>query len=245
MNTVEEWSSRFDLEYDNITSGRAPGLEPLEKSMFLTQAQDNVVIGLYKGDIGESFESTEELTAYLGTLIEQTEGSLVPSTQPIHKVISNKSSVYEFGTSSEVLFVTMETCLIETPDGDETITIDNQVKTCKTVDVVPITQDEFWRTKRNPFKKQNGNKVLRLSYSGSTSTASDLTEKRYSELISDKPILKYTVRYIKRPSPIVLANISPYKINGVYSATTCMLPKAIHNIILAEAVRLAKAVWNS
>ena len=71
MKTVDEWSVEFDRLYDNIMSNRAPGLEPYEKSMFLTRAQEAVVIALYSGTLGEAFESTEAVTKYLSTLVRQ------------------------------------------------------------------------------------------------------------------------------------------------------------------------------
>ena len=34
------------------------------------------------------------------------------------------------------------------------------------VEVIPITQDEYNRTKRNPYKKFNEERVLRIEYGG-------------------------------------------------------------------------------
>ena len=233
MDSVNEWSHEFDLAYDNITSGRAPGLVPYEKSVFLTEGQENVVVALYKGHFGDSFEATEEVTSYLNTIIDQcTVNTPVPSSAIGYKVLSDKSKVYSL-TADDVLYVTLEECKINTPTGQ------------KIVQVEPVTQDEYFRTIRNPFKKQNANRVLRLSYA-IMSGSSALTETRYSELISDCDIVEYTVRYIKRPEPIIIETLTGnLKINGKQIAQTCTLPKAIHRLILAEAVRLAKAKWNS
>jgi hypothetical protein len=38
-----EFSSEFDVLYNNITSNQAPGLDEYEKSLFLTRAQDEVL----------------------------------------------------------------------------------------------------------------------------------------------------------------------------------------------------------
>lgn len=47
MKNCEEWENGFDLLYQNITSNQAPGLNAYEKSVFLTEAEFAVVIGLY------------------------------------------------------------------------------------------------------------------------------------------------------------------------------------------------------
>ena len=41
--TPKEFSSQFDILYDNITSGKAPGLNDYEKSVLLTKAQDQLI----------------------------------------------------------------------------------------------------------------------------------------------------------------------------------------------------------
>lgn len=232
MDTVAEWSKEFDLEYDNITSGKAPGLVSYEKSYFLTKGEENVVIGLYRGTLTAPFESTEEVTSYLASLVTQASMTEAEAQKP---KLSDKSRVFKIGSSYDVLFVTLEECKIRTPMGE------------KLVQVIPVTQDEYWRTVRNPYKKQNANRVLRLSYTDVTESAGTISgETRYSELISDCHIVEYTVRYLKRPEPIILEALSGnLKINGEQAVKTCKLPKAIHRLILAEAVRLAKAAWNS
>jgi hypothetical protein len=47
-------------------------LDEYEKSLFLTQAQEEIVINLYNGKnpYGDSFESTEELRRYLDELVK-------------------------------------------------------------------------------------------------------------------------------------------------------------------------------
>ena len=47
-------------------------LDEYEKSVFLTQAQEEIVINLYNGKnpYGDSFESTEELRRYLDELVK-------------------------------------------------------------------------------------------------------------------------------------------------------------------------------
>ena len=88
----------------------------------------------------------------------------------------------------------------------------------------------------------NRNRVLRLAFG---KFADD--KKDYSELYSgDYNIVNYTVRYIKRPEPIILCYLEDgLGIRGKFVPSTCKLDEALHLTILAEAVRMAKAVWNS
>lgn len=230
MKTVEEWSAEFDMLYNNITSNQAPGLTEYEKSKFLTDAQEAVVIALYKGSLGDSFEETEEVTDYLSTLVKQ---AILPSMMEVDDRYNHiVQGTHIFPMPEDMLFRTLELCTLEGKDGCEN----------STANVVPVTQDEFWRTYRNPFKNGNRNRVLRLAFG---KFADD--KKDYSELYSgDYNIVNYTVRYVKRPEPIILCYLDDgLGIRGKFVPSTCKLDEALHLTILAEAVRMAKAVWNS
>lgn len=229
MKNEQEWENGFDLLYQNITSNQAPGLNSYEKSVFLTEAEYAIVIGLYNGTLRNSFEETEELTSYLATLVNQEDCQVAHNAPGL--VPSSK--VYEL--PEDLLFITLEMCNVSV-DG------------CgmKPAIVVPVTQDEFWRTYRNPFKRQNGDRVLRLAYGSAESLGNSLYSSRYSELISDNEIGKYTVRYIRKPEPIILCDLEDgLTIEGESKAKTCKLNEHLHQAILEEAVRRAKAVWIS
>lgn len=233
MKSITEWSSQFDLYWNNIASDKAPGLEDYEKSVFLTDAQDSVVIAVYKGQLGAGFEATEEVRAYLDTLVEQE--SKTPYTLTTEPKIAGDNS-YLFLNPTDLLFRTWESCVIEdacSSDGKE-------------VPVIPITQDEYWRTVNNPFRGPSKRKVLRLNYSKGGITAGKQTEQGFTELISKNTVLQYNVRYLCRPDPIILGGCSEggLTIHGKSNPQTCTLPEALHPLILAEAVRLAKAAWN-
>ena len=69
--TPQEFSSEFDILYNNIMSNKAPGLDDYEKSFFLTQAQEILVLTYYNGNNSskDSFEKTEEVRRYLDALV--------------------------------------------------------------------------------------------------------------------------------------------------------------------------------
>ena len=54
------------------------------------------------------------------------------------------------------------------------------------------------------------------------------------------------MRYIKKPEPIILCDLEDgLTIDGESEAKTCKLNEHLHQAILEEAVRRAKAVWLS
>ena len=240
MRTCDEWSREFDLLYDNITSHQAPGLESYEKSVFLTRAQEKVVLSLCTGMTGKAFESTEDVTVYLAPLVSQVTKTTESSDEGIIKATS-KSYVYDL--PPEFLFRTLESCIIDAGGS------------CGEVEaeVIPVTQDELHRTIRNPFKNAGKRRVLRLAYAKTTLGPSDTagvndkaTVKNYSELISEYSIVSYTVRYIRKPKPIILdVDTDGKKIDDKNERIPCELNEALHQAILTEAVQMAKAAWLS
>lgn len=219
MNT-QEFSNQFDTFISAYYKGLSDALtfDEYEKSVFLTEAQEEIVVELYSGknSFGDSFEKTEEVRRFLSSLNKDyTTREKIESTG-----LSNKSVF--FNIPNDVWFITYEAVTltdnnIECLDKEEAI-------------VVPTTQDDFYKVRRNPFKGPNKRRVLRLD--GNNNTV---------ELVSDYNIDKYSIRYLSKPNPIILTNLSGLSINGVSEITECELNPVIHRIILERAVRKAVA----
>lgn len=225
MTTTTEWRTEFDLLYNNILSDQAPGLNDYERSVLLTQAQEEIVITLYSGRRLEPFESTEELTQYLSSLVKQV--ILTEETNSSERISSDS---HLFTLPSDLWFITLERAKVS----------DNSLN-CKgtkerEVIVTPVTQDELDRTINNPFKWHNSRRVLSLTPSAFT-----------RELISKYNIVEYIVRYLRKPKPIILSNLSNrgLSINGETSEMTCELHEALHRSILERAVQLARGIWEN
>ena len=64
--TPTDFREQFDLYYNNISSNQAPGLNDYEKSVFLTDAQEECVLGLYNGRGPLGGDKKVPFTAYPG-----------------------------------------------------------------------------------------------------------------------------------------------------------------------------------
>lgn len=221
--TTQEFSLEFDLMYNNIMSNQAPGLSEYEKSLFLTQAQEALVLDIYSGKLGSSFESTEEVTDYLSPLVKQA----TYTTKVEGKGLDSRSVFFNIDT--DIWFKTGEKAIIK----DDSLKCGNSTE--REVDVVPVTQDTLYRTKNSPFRGPNERRILRLD-----------CEANKVELISKYPIESYTIRYLSKPEPIILENLPEgLTINDISTPQTCKLSSAIHRAILIRAVSIAKSVWGS
>lgn len=225
--TTEEFSNEFDTllnSYSTIEAfGKTPStteLDEYEKSVFLTKAQEDIVIGMYNGKnpFGDSFEKTEEIRRYLSTLIK-TYTTIDKKTG--YTGLSKSSVFFELPKNGDLWFITYESVNLK----DDKL----GCMSGEDVSVVPITQDEYHRIRKNPFRGTNERRALRLDLSG-----------KVVEIISKYNVEKYLVRYLSRPTPIILTDLTDnLSINGVSVKTECELNPVIHRAILERAVKLA------
>ena len=218
--TTTEFSNQFDILWNNIMSNQAPGLDAYEKSVFLTDAQEQVVLTYYGGRPNStiSFELTEEIRRYLGSLVKTVE--INPEASPSEVLLTSKSKV--FTLPDKLWFITYESAKLQSDDDS---CIDGKV-----IEVTPVTQDAFHKTKNNPFRGANNRRALRL----------DIGDDKV-EIVSDYNISKYLVRYVEKLEPIILTNLSDgLTIRGKNTERTCALNDAVHSLILTTAVSLAR-----
>lgn len=224
--TVAEFSSEFDILYDNIASSSAPGIDVYEKSVYLTTAQFELVKAAYCGynPLKKSFEGDEQKRRELAELVKDFKSSaFITST----KLLSSKSKLVTI--PADLMYIVYEAVNL----------LDKCGKTI-TVEVNPISYDNLNSSMKNPFRKPNGQRVFRLDVS------KDATLKNV-ELVSEVPLISYSMRYVKYPSPIILANFEldanvsglGLKINGLNQIKECELDESIHREILNRAVELA------
>lgn len=191
-----------------------------EKSVFLTKAQEELVLSLYNGKniYGESFEQTEEQRRYLSQLVLDVLLEPISNTYGSPLGLDSKSKF--FTLPDDLWFITYEAAKVNRDDD-----CDNM----KTLDVIPVTQDKYHRTKRNPFRGANGKRALRLDLSDGV-----------IEIVSKYDVTGYYLRYLKKPTPIILDDLPDgLSIEGISTALGCNLHRALHQRILEDAVRLA------
>lgn len=228
--TTQEFSPEFDLLYNNISSNQAPGLTEYEKSIFLTQAQEEIALGLYEGKYGESFEGTEEMRTYLNPLI---------LNKVYDEIVNNECALPE-----DYWYMVYESALISDPSFNCKDS-DGHTTNYKEVYVYPVTLDTLYKTKESPFRGPNSRRILRVytsdfNVSDSTTSLSNKTVHLYSKY----PIVEYRIKYLRKPVPIILEDLPEgLTIDGETKKTECELSEALHRIILRKAVELAKQVW--
>lgn len=226
--TVEEFSNSFDTmlnsyaltpNFGEETSKQTIALDEYEKSVFLTKAQEEIVLGLYNGKnpYGDIFEGTEELRRYLSDLT--AEKFLKPITNSSGTPLGLESKSKFFTLPEDLWFITMES-----------VVVDNGKCGAKTImKVYPVKQDEYQVIRDNPFRGANDRRALRL----------DLSEGNV-EIICKYLVSVYYIRYIKKVSPIILIDLSDgLSIEGQSKAKDCILHEALHQKILDRAVQLA------
>lgn len=222
--TNEEFSNEFDILINAYSKKPNFGEDSIllefneyEKSVFLTKAQEEILLSYYNGlnNQYKSFEETEELRRYFSSLVKTyiTSNKL----QTINKIDNNSQC---FTLPNDLWFIIYEQVKL---DQNEVNCLENETSV-----VTPITHDEFYRTYRNPFRTCNKRRVLKLDNEG------------YSELISKYNITEYLVRYISKPTPIILVDLPDnLSIDNISNYTECSLHPKLHRIILDKAIQLA------
>lgn len=194
-----------------------------------------------------SFESAEESRRYLKELtirkeyrypeVEEDDGSL--GYPHCYKLIKN---TIEENTPEDCLFITKETVMLQDSSLPQWATDyeDSGTTTKRLIaEVVPITQDEYHRIKRNPYKTFDEFRVLRIEDNNSI------------RLFSKYAIHDYSMDYIRKPKPIIVSNLGELTIDGEKFTDRYEQPNSdqaselnpiLHRTILLEAVKLAKIV---
>ena len=225
--TTEEFSNEFDTLLNSYSVINKFGkeenpstieLDEYEKSVFLTKAQEEIIIDLYNGKnpLGDSFEKTEEVRRYLSDLIK----TYITTEKKTGYVGLSKTSIF-FELPEDLWFITYESANLE----DSRLGCMNE----KEISVIPISQDDYFRISSNPFRGSNKRRALRLDNSNGI-----------VEIVSEYNIDRYLVRYIARPDPIILTDLpDSLSINKLSKKTECKLNPVIHRAILEKAVKLA------
>ena len=214
---VQELSNLFDtllqpfIVKDNFGEQNTLAFDEYEKSIFLTKAQEQIVLELY-----QELEQSEENRKYLSNLIKT--GNYVPIGEQDNTLINNTFKSYKVEIEDSVLFMIYEQCTL----SDENNCINGRI-----VSVVPTIHDDLDKVLKNPFKSPNSRKVIRLDFDNKI------------ELISKYNISNYKIRYLKKPNPIILVKLEDLNIDKKQEVSNGETNPILHERIVQRAVQLA------
>lgn len=230
----QEFSDQFDVLYNNITSNQAPGLDEYEKSVFLTKAQNEILLAYLdprSNKVAEGYDgsSRRQIDFSSVTCVEDYPGVEWPEEVPwvpdkaLYDPRDNSCSLI---LPHRILIILNERLVISRNNKEALLT------------VVPIEYNEYNRLMSKPYKRPLKWQAWRLINTNSG------VENAVDIIVGPEDTIKsYSIRYVKRPTPIVLADLDGLTIDGENKKSECKLDPIIHHEILQRAVELAKASY--
>lgn len=228
--TTEEFSNGFDTlvsayqhsaQFGEQSSIFDASFDEYEKSLFLTQAQEELVkqhFEKYQHPQQVGFDDSTTKQMGYSTLIYTDS---IDTSSAGDKYNDNSTLFNLSDLEHDFLFIINE----KVQCGDTWYT------------VVPIHYKEYDRMMSKAYNQPLKRQAWRILH-GNT----------YSEIITRQEagtISQYRVRYIKKPDPIILIDLSSSPnqptINGKSEVSDCELHPILHNDILTLAVQLALA----
>lgn len=238
---IQEFSDTFDTilssynfkpEFGEDISRADLAFDEYEKSIFLTQAQEQIVLEKYK-----EFENNEESRKSLLSLIKTIELPLKEindenfaianetDTNEIYKyqIKDYKPYIIDKENIDKLLFILEEHC------KGKIINCNNFIETIS-IQVVPVRLDDLNKTLNNPFKCPSKRKICRIM----TDNKIILYYKNNGEMT-----FHYFVTYLKRPNPIILCNLEEVSIESEQQPMEIETDEILHYSIVERAVYLA------
>lgn len=262
--TTQEMSNEFDILYNQVNSNQAPGIDEFEKSVFLTKAQNQVILAKFDPR-GNKFQAGFNIND-LGQLRQYDFSTLIDNAE-LDRVTSQQYLPYDPRAITFILpddyFLTLNESIVETH---------NQVPYI--YQIIDISYNDYTRLMQKPYQyppkrsvwkliTKNGTVKQQSEIEDYTQVAQIQTERgarlhtvqnteisgTFCELIGkfiDEDNITYKMRYVKRPTPIVLVDLSDdnLSIDNVSQETSCKLPEGVHHIIVQRAVELCTAIYN-
>jgi len=226
-----EMSALFDVLFSNVTSNQAPGLNEGEKSVFLTKGQNMLIKEEFNprtDGVGGGFDGSQQRQYDFSSLIVvenlmNISSNIDPSTK-----LDKRSLVFRFPLK---FFLAVNEILFDSK---------------RQYSVLPLSYDEYQRLMLKPYNFP----VKRGAWRILTGVAEDSGHNVYpkAEIIGKfEGTPTYQLRYVKRPNPIILEDLTNYgddfTIDGKWRETPCELPVEMHQEIVERAVTLAKIAW--
>jgi hypothetical protein len=223
--TAAEFSNRFDVRFNLINSNLAFSVNDFEKSMYLTMAQEQILSNYFnpKGNkYAEGFDMSEKRHIDFSSVITAATLSSEDGGTPF----SDYGLIFRI--NDDVLFILNERFNYKDSGS-------NDFKTS----VFPIEYKDFQRVVSKPYKSPPKRQSWRIMKGGNTS-GNVIVEIIPKSNIDKTKDFAYSVRYVKRPTPIITGSLSPLSIGGLNTTTECTLPPEIHDEILDRAIEICR-----
>ena len=251
--TAQEFSSEFDLLYNNVSSNQAPGFTEYEKSIFLTKAQDEIIKNYFTNVQGgnkyqQGIEDSRKRYADFSTLL--TIAELSAETNNVTP-FDERGKIFKFpdgSTNPKVMIIITEifkTALAESANTND----------LKSYQVIPLKFDEYIRLMSKPSSDPLKKQVWKLMGNSESGNGSIEIVPHWKD--KDNATNKLILKYIRKPYPIILEDLSSqgltiegYKGTGgstdgaaIENKPCCELAEELHPEILQRAVELAKIFY--
>lgn len=256
--TNSEFSNSFDTLLNSYSIETQFGeeeskadivLNEYEKSVFLTAAQDIIVKSFFDGthnSEGKGFDDSIKRQIDFSSLITTT--TLTQSNNqddtfddrgiifnmPLRKYPNNDGTYSEKEGSTDVLFILNEKLKTTYQESE------NSEPIIKNYVIVPINYKEYDREMSKAYSQPLKRQAWRLFQNNSQGfdIKSELIPRW--NLTAKETIIAYKIRYIRRPRPIVLVNLTEnLEIDGFTKQQECEINPILHSEILQKAFELA------
>lgn len=195
----KEFISEFDLLFNNVGSDQALGLDNYEKSVFFTKAQEDVLKAYLSKQSNKLLEGADDSS------VRQIDFSTLVKTVELHKSnakfkLTGLPYSQCFAFPEDAFYVYNESLKVEN-------TFD---KTKEVLQIIPLTNNELTRNMLRPLKQPLKGQAWRIF------TGNDMAEGPIIEVIAHyKQVIEdYTLRYLRRPHPIILEDLGEDSIEG-------------------------------
>ena len=195
--TAAEFSQEFDILYNNIASNQSPGLTEYEKSVFLTKAQDEIIKNYFTGKPNgnkyqEGVEDSSKRYSDFSCLITIATINAQDSTT---STIDSRGQIVSLPTN---LMISL----------NEKFIINNKTIDIAQYQVIPITLAEYQRLMSKPSNDPLKRQVWKLMGNSSSGNGSVEIISHWKDLRGTDSANKLVIRYIRKPYPIILEDIS-------------------------------------
>jgi hypothetical protein len=233
----QEFSDLFDTmlnsyanqaQFGEQASKTEIALDEYEKSVFLTHAQDMVVKSFFdrkKNATGDGFDDNTERQIDFSSLIKTADAQRAEDQS---NTFDDRGIIYTM--PMDILFILNEKLVCTIGNFNRNYVI------------VPLNYKEYDREMSKPYSQPLKRQAWRLFQN--KTCGFDLQSELIPRwnLTEKETISAYKIRYVRRPTPIILVDLpNGMEIDGCSDEMECELNPILHPEIIQRAVELAYA----